>query len=226
MAAKSATFAASTRPTSIAEFLSTMPWFATLDALERRRLLSETVLKTVPAGGCLARQGDPPTFWYGVIDGLLKLCWNERDGRSLTFTGVCAGSWFGEGTVVKDEPRRYDVIALRDTRVACMPAALFNRLQDGTESSSRPEKAAMPARSTTAASPTRCDAATRAARRIPDIPAAPPTSRPGIPRSSPTSAGARSTCRPRVRRTSSARSTVGGLHIPTSAPARTADGRR
>jgi len=127
VAVQSATFAESTR-TSVAEFLSTMPWFATLDSLERRRLVSETVLKTVPAGGCLARQGDPPTFWYGVIDGLLKLCWNERDGRSLTFTGVCAGSWFGEGTVVKSEPRRYDVIALRDTRVACMPAALFNRL--------------------------------------------------------------------------------------------------
>jgi CRP/FNR family transcriptional regulator, cyclic AMP receptor protein len=126
--AHGATFAGSAHSTSIAEFLSTMPWFATLDVLERRRVLSETVLKTVRAGACLARQGDPPTFWYGIIDGLLKLCWNERDGRSLTFTGVSAGSWFGEGTLVKSEPRRYDVVALRDTRVACMPGALFNRL--------------------------------------------------------------------------------------------------
>jgi CRP/FNR family cyclic AMP-dependent transcriptional regulator len=128
VAVHSATFPATAHSTSVAEFLSTMPWFATLDVLERRRVLSETVLKTVQAGACLAQQGDPPTFWYGIIDGLLKLCWNERDGRSLTFTGVGARSWFGEGTLVKNEPRRYDVVALRDTRVACMPAALFNRL--------------------------------------------------------------------------------------------------
>src|SRR3954470_18212407 len=73
LAVQSATFAESARVISVADFLATMPWFATLDALERRRVLSETTLKTVRAGACLARQGDPPTFWYGIIDGLLKL---------------------------------------------------------------------------------------------------------------------------------------------------------
>src|SRR5256885_6252453 len=108
--------------------MSAMPWFETLDALECGRVLAGTSVQAVPAGEYLARQGDPPTFWYGVIDGLLKLCWNESHGRSLTFTGVCARSWFGEGTLVKNEPRRYDAIALRNTHVACMPAALFNEL--------------------------------------------------------------------------------------------------
>mgnify|MGYP006175323757 CR=1 FL=1 len=37
-----------------------------------------------------------------------------------TFAGLTAGAWFGEGTVLKKEPRRYDVVALRDTRLAMM----------------------------------------------------------------------------------------------------------
>src|SRR5689334_19158113 len=82
---------------SAGEFLSGMPWFTALDDVERRRLTSETVVKFLPAGAWLAREGDAPTYWYGVIEGLLKLCCHGQDGRCLTFTGVCAGSWFGEG---------------------------------------------------------------------------------------------------------------------------------
>ena len=35
------------------------------------------------------------------------------------------GGWFGEGTVLKDEPRRYDVVALRDSQIALMNRATF-----------------------------------------------------------------------------------------------------
>ena len=39
----------------------------------------------------------------------------SRGGKATTFTGMTAGAWFGEGSVLKNEPRRYDVVALRDT---------------------------------------------------------------------------------------------------------------
>jgi CRP-like cAMP-binding protein len=122
------TFVAPAGPPSVGEFLSAMPWFPALSDVDRRRVVSQTQSRTIVAGSSLAREGDPPTFWYGVIEGLLKLCRHERDGRSLTFTGVSSGSWFGEGTVIKREPRGYDVVALRDTQVACMPAAVFSWL--------------------------------------------------------------------------------------------------
>lgn len=41
---------------------------------------------------------------------------------------MAAGGWFGEGSMLKSEPRRYDAIALRATRVACMSRATFNWL--------------------------------------------------------------------------------------------------
>ena len=63
-----------------------------------------------------------------VIDGLVKMANVTSEGKSTTFTGVPAGGWFGEGSLLKDEPRRYDIVAMRDTSVALMPRATFLRL--------------------------------------------------------------------------------------------------
>jgi CRP-like cAMP-binding protein len=49
-------------------------------------------------------------------------------GKSVTFTGVGPGGWFGEGSLLKGEPRKYDIVALRDTRMAWMPRSTFDWL--------------------------------------------------------------------------------------------------
>ena len=43
-------------------------------------------------------------------------------------TGVPAGGWIGEGSLLKNEERKYDVVALRDSQVARGQLA---RLSDG-----------------------------------------------------------------------------------------------
>jgi CRP-like cAMP-binding protein len=49
----------------------------------------------------------------------------SRRGKAMTFTGLTAGAWFGEGTVLKKEARRYDMVALRDSRIALMEQRAF-----------------------------------------------------------------------------------------------------
>lgn len=78
----------------------------------------------------MCRKGEPVTHWFGVIEGLVKLSIVSAEGKTTTLTGVPAGGWFGEGSMLKTEPRRYDAIALRETRVAMMPRGTFNRLMD------------------------------------------------------------------------------------------------
>jgi CRP/FNR family transcriptional regulator, cyclic AMP receptor protein len=76
----------------------------------------------------VCRIGRPVTFWFGVISGLLKM---STDGDvPITFTGVPAGGWFGEGTVLKMEPYRYNIQALRASTVAGIPAPTFHWLLD------------------------------------------------------------------------------------------------
>lgn len=93
------------------------------DAFERaRRATSE---RKVPAGACPFAEGGRYEHWPGVVAGLVKLCRRSEDGREVTYTGVHAGGWFGEGTVIKGELRRYEVVALRDTTLALIDRPTF-----------------------------------------------------------------------------------------------------
>jgi CRP-like cAMP-binding protein len=50
------------------------------------------------------------------------------EGRAATFTNLPVGSWFGEGSLLKTEPRRYDVVALTASRAVRMPRRTFEWL--------------------------------------------------------------------------------------------------
>lgn len=94
------------------------------------RLKAGTVVRSVAAGGYVCRKGDAVEHWMGVVDGLVKITSDGICGKTTTFTGVSSGGWFGEGSLLKDEPRRYDVIALRESRIAYMSRATFQSLLD------------------------------------------------------------------------------------------------
>ena len=66
--------------------------------------------------------------WIGVIEGLVKMSVSQADGRHTTFTGVTAGGWAGEGSMLKPGPWRYDGVAARESRLACVPRHTFERL--------------------------------------------------------------------------------------------------
>ena len=70
-------------------------------------------------------RGDRLDAWTGVSDGLLKIATVSRSGKAVTLAGMRTGGWFGEGTVLKNEPRQYDLVVLRDTRLALMERATF-----------------------------------------------------------------------------------------------------
>ena len=82
-------------------------------------------LKSYGKGAYICHVGDRLDAWTGVADGLLKMSTTSRSGKSATLAGLRNGAWFGEGTVIKDEPRRYDLVALRDTKLALMRRPTF-----------------------------------------------------------------------------------------------------
>jgi CRP/FNR family transcriptional regulator, cyclic AMP receptor protein len=104
-------------------------WLARLDAAERGRVLADLRVLHVDAGQLVCRIGRPVKYWFGVVEGLLKMS-NDGAERSMpiTFTGVPSGGWFGEGTVLKGEVYRYNIQALRASVVAGIPTATFHWL--------------------------------------------------------------------------------------------------
>jgi CRP-like cAMP-binding protein len=105
-------------------------WGQALSPKDFARVREGTVERTIPGGGFVCRKGEPVDHWFGVIEGLAKMSSDWASGKTASYTGIAAGGWFGEGSMLKAEPRRYDVIALRDTRVACMRRETFHWLLD------------------------------------------------------------------------------------------------
>ncbi len=107
-------------------------WAQALSPEDFSRAQDGTVERLVPTGGYICTKGEPVDHWYGVIEGLAKMSSDWVTGKTASFTGIAAGGWFGEGSMLKEEPRRYDVVALRDTRVACMRRETFLWLLDNS----------------------------------------------------------------------------------------------
>ena len=122
---------------SLEEMLALSPWTRGLSAQELDRVKATLVERECAAGTYVCRKGEPANLWLGVIDGLVKLSCIARSGKTVTLAGIPAGSWFGEGSVLKGEPRRYDVVALRQSRVALMPEVTFRWLLDTSFSFNR-----------------------------------------------------------------------------------------
>jgi CRP/FNR family cyclic AMP-dependent transcriptional regulator len=105
--------------------LRVAPWSAYLTPDEITAATAGIVEKSFVAQEYIFMRGDRFDHWTGVISGLARMSIVSRDGKATTFTGMTEGAWFGEGSMLKNEPRRYDVVALRDTRLAMMDRATF-----------------------------------------------------------------------------------------------------
>ena len=110
--------------------LAAAPWARALPAPRLARIEGETIIRECPAGSLVCRKGERVEHWIGVVEGLVKMANVSAEGKAMSFTGIGTGGWFGEGSLLKDEPRRYDIVALRDSRIAYMPRATFMALLD------------------------------------------------------------------------------------------------
>src|SRR3990167_1285629 len=110
--------------------LAGIPWLPLLQPVERERAMVALLVGDARAGDYVCRIGRPVTYWFGVIEGLLKMSNDNADGGTMTFAGLPPGGGFGEGTVVKREPYRYNVQALRKSVVAGLPIETFHWLLD------------------------------------------------------------------------------------------------
>ena len=110
--------------------LDGVPWLRPLTADERDRVAPQLRIGDAEPGELICRRGRTATYWFGVVDGLLKMSTETADGHTITYSGLTAGGWFGEGTVMKRERYRYNVQALRKSLVAGLSVNTFHWLLD------------------------------------------------------------------------------------------------
>ena len=115
---------------SLDDMLALSSWMRELSPEHSGRVRAAITVRDFEAGAYVSRKGDPASAWLGVIDGLVKIHSLSPAGKSVTFAGIPAGGWFAEGSVLKGQPFKYDIVALRDSRMALMPEATFRWLLD------------------------------------------------------------------------------------------------
>ena len=107
-------------------------WGQSLTEEQLAKALAGTTERSYAAGAFICMKGEPVDYWMGVIDGLGKMASHWTTGKTTSLTGISTGGWFGEGSLLKSEARRYDVMAIRETRVAFMNRSTFLWLMDNS----------------------------------------------------------------------------------------------
>jgi CRP/FNR family cyclic AMP-dependent transcriptional regulator len=111
---------------------ATCAWFRALTDEHQALVIASAHAEHMSGGAWIARRQEPSDYWIGVHSGLIKLAIYNASGRSCTFSGVPPGGWFGEGSVIKRELRKYEVATIQPSLVMFVPSATFHALLESS----------------------------------------------------------------------------------------------
>ncbi|HZZ09628.1 MAG TPA: Crp/Fnr family transcriptional regulator [Paraburkholderia sp.] len=118
--------------TELPPLFDTCAWFRALAAEHQALVLASAHAERLEGGAWIARRQEPSDYWIGVHTGLIKLAIYNASGRSCTLSGVPPGGWFGEGSVIKRELRKYDVACIQPSLVMVVPSETFHTLLESS----------------------------------------------------------------------------------------------
>jgi CRP-like cAMP-binding protein/membrane protein YdbS with pleckstrin-like domain len=110
---------------AIEERLSQFPIFEGFSEEELGRIGHFLTERTVPAGGTLFQQGDPPDFFYLLERGIVQEVGRDPSGTDVLRRRVEPGEYFGHRPFLEDTPCRATAEAIEDIQVLALEADAF-----------------------------------------------------------------------------------------------------
>jgi len=108
--------------------LHASPVFGTLAEPIREALAAAMRLQLAPGGQLLLSEGEASDSLLFVISGGLRVSRRGPDGRLLLYNQIQPGQSIGELGLILRQPRAQDVTAVRDSRLAVLDRAAYERL--------------------------------------------------------------------------------------------------
>ncbi len=105
---------------SLAPVLRRVPLFAELSDGEIARLGDLARDRSYPRNSVILFEDDPGDALYVVISGLVKVVLIGEDGREVILSVLKEGDFFGEMSLIDDQPRSAHVIAMEDSSLLVM----------------------------------------------------------------------------------------------------------
>ena len=103
--------------------LKSVPMFSGFSQDQLRELVPMIMRRAAPRGSAVLREGGPADCLYVVVSGRLKVLMGEADGKETILSIIGPGEFFGEMSLIDDNPRSATVIAIE----ACELLALTRR---------------------------------------------------------------------------------------------------
>ncbi len=110
-----------------ADFLSTVPLFASLAPTEVAQFTLLLREKTYPKGSVILFEDDPGDSLFIVREGRVKVVLVSEEGREVILGILGVGEHFGELSLIDDEPRSAHVVAMEDSTLLVLRREDFRR---------------------------------------------------------------------------------------------------
>ena len=102
---------------TLAPVLRRVPLFAELSEAEIARLGDIARDRSYPKNSVILFEDDPGDSLYVVVTGLVKVVLIGEDGREVILSVLKEGDFFGEMSLIDDQPRSAHVIAMEDSNL-------------------------------------------------------------------------------------------------------------
>lgn len=102
---------------SVAEALSAVPLFAHLREDDLERVARVARERSYPKNSVIVFEDDPGDALYVVMSGQVKVVLVGEDGREVILSTLEKNDFFGEMSLIDDEPRSAHVIAMEDSNL-------------------------------------------------------------------------------------------------------------
>jgi len=102
---------------AVAQTLRGVPLFRELTEDELGRVAAAARERTYPRNSVILFEDDPGDALFVVVGGQVKVVLIGEDGREVILSVLGPGDFFGEMSLIDDEPRSAHVIAMEDARL-------------------------------------------------------------------------------------------------------------
>ena len=102
---------------SVTAILQQVPLFSQLAPMELERVAEITRERSYPRNSVILFEDDPGDALYVVAQGQVKVVLIGEDGREVILSVLGEGDFFGEMSLIDEEPRSAHVIAMEDSNL-------------------------------------------------------------------------------------------------------------
>src|SRR3989339_1341890 len=108
--------------------LKSVPLFSNLSNRQLNILYKAGVIKKFTRGDVIVYQDDPGDTFYIVVSGRVKVTLLNEDGKEIVLSILKGGDFFGELSLLDDEPRSASVIIVEDATIFSLTRTQFYQL--------------------------------------------------------------------------------------------------